>query len=107
MELASCYVVLRMHISAACVAIHMQTDANHIVTSASIARLPEQKETIHMIQMLRKEACSGQKILHTLSQLTVCLFVSLSRRPKLMHLSKLFQQVFSIISICIHHLDHC
>ena len=43
-----------MDISAACVAIHMRTDANNLVTTASTTRLPEQKETIHMIQMLRK-----------------------------------------------------
>jgi len=49
-----------MDISAACVAIHMRTDANNLVTTASTIRLPEQKETIHMIQMLRKEYCSGQ-----------------------------------------------
>ena len=49
-----------MDISAACVAIHMRTDANNLVTTASTTRLPEQKETIHMIQMLRKESCSGQ-----------------------------------------------
>ena len=47
-------------ISAACVAIHMRTDANNLVTTTSTTRLPEQKETIHMIQMLRKESCSGQ-----------------------------------------------
>ena len=39
--------------------VHMRTDANNLVTTASTTRLPEQKETIHMIQMLRKEACSG------------------------------------------------
>ena len=49
-----------MDISAACVAIHMRTDANNLVITASTARLPEQKETIHMIQMSRKESCSGQ-----------------------------------------------
>ena len=49
-----------MDISAACVAIHMRTDANNLVTAASTTRLPEQKDTIHMIQMLRKESCSGQ-----------------------------------------------
>ena len=48
-----------MDISAACVVIHMRTDANNLVTTASTTRLPEQKETIHMIQMLRNEACSG------------------------------------------------
>ena len=49
-----------MDISAACVAIHMRTDANNLVTTASTTRLHEQSETIHMIQMLRKESCSGQ-----------------------------------------------
>ena len=49
-----------MDISAACVAVHIRTDANNIVTTASTTRLPEQKETIHMIQMLRTEAFSGQ-----------------------------------------------
>ncbi len=39
--------------------INMRTDANNLVTTAATTRLPEQKETIHMIQMLRKEACSG------------------------------------------------
>jgi hypothetical protein len=37
----------------------MRTDANNLVTTASTTHLPEQKETIHMIQMLRREACSG------------------------------------------------
>ena len=49
-----------MDIRAASVAIHMRTDANNLVTTASTARLPEQKQTIHMIQTLRKDACSGQ-----------------------------------------------
>ena len=39
--------------------IHMRTDAHNLVTTASTTHLPEQKETIHMIQMLRREACSG------------------------------------------------
>ena len=39
--------------------IHMRTDANNLVTTASTTHLPEQEETIHMIQMLRTEACSG------------------------------------------------
>ena len=37
----------------------MRTDAKNLVTTASTTHLPEQKETIHMISMLRKEACSG------------------------------------------------
>ena len=49
-----------MDISAARVDIHMRTGANNLATTASTTRLPEQKETIHMIQMLRKESCSGQ-----------------------------------------------
>jgi len=39
--------------------IHMRTDANNLVTIASTTHVPEQQETIHMIQLLRKEACSG------------------------------------------------
>ena len=39
--------------------LHMRTDANNSVTTASTTHVPEQQETIHMIQMLRKEACSG------------------------------------------------
>ena len=37
----------------------MRIDANNLVTTASTTHLPEQKETIHMINMLRHEACSG------------------------------------------------
>ena len=48
-----------MDISGQAAEIHMRTDANNLVTTASTTHLPEQKETIHMIQMLRKEACSG------------------------------------------------
>ena len=39
--------------------IHMMTDAKNLVTTARTTDLPEQKETIHMMSMLRKEACSG------------------------------------------------
>ena len=39
--------------------LHMRTDAHNLVTTASTTHLPEQKETIHMIQMLRKESSSG------------------------------------------------
>ena len=39
--------------------IHMRTDANNLVTTASTTHVPEQQETIHMIQMLSEEACSG------------------------------------------------
>ena len=50
---------LWMDISSACADVHIRTDANNLVTTASSTHLPEQKETIHMIQMLRKESCSG------------------------------------------------
>ena len=39
--------------------IHMRADANNLVTTASATHIPEQQETMHMIQMLREEACSG------------------------------------------------
>ena len=39
--------------------IHMRTDANNLVATAASTHLPEQQETIHMIQMLRRETCSG------------------------------------------------
>ena len=42
------------------VEIHMRTDANNLVTTAKTTHTPEQKETIHLIQMLRKECVSGK-----------------------------------------------
>ena len=48
-----------MDISCEVAPLHMRTDANNLVTTAQTTHLPEQKETIHMIQMLRKEAVSG------------------------------------------------
>ena len=50
---------LWMDISCEVAPLHMRTDANNLVTTAQTTHLPEQKETIHMIQMLRKEAISG------------------------------------------------
>ena len=46
-------------ISGAAASTHTRTDANNLVTTASTTHVPEQQETLHMIQMLRKEACSG------------------------------------------------
>lgn len=51
---------LWMDISSQIADLHMRTDANNLVTTASTTHLPEQQETIHMIQMLRKESTSGQ-----------------------------------------------
>ena len=50
--------------------IHMRTDANNLVTTAQTTHLPEQKETIHMIQMLRHESLSGgiDDLAHVVSQ---------------------------------------
>jgi hypothetical protein len=48
-----------MDLSGESAEIHMRTDANNLVTTAGTTHLPEQKETIHMIQMMRKELCSG------------------------------------------------
>ena len=47
--------------------IHIRTDANNLVTSTQTTHLPEQKETHHLIQMLRHESNTGQ--LHDLSHI--------------------------------------
>ena len=48
-----------MDVSGTAAEVHMRTDANNLVTTASTTHLPEQKETIHMINQLRTEAQSG------------------------------------------------
>ena len=48
---------LWMNISGEVADIHTRTDAKNLVTTARTIHLPEHKETIHMISMLRKEAC--------------------------------------------------
>ena len=50
---------LWMDLSGNIAELHMRTDANNLVTTASTTRLPEQRETIHMINQLRHEACTG------------------------------------------------
>ena len=40
--------------------VHIRTDAFNLVTTASTTHQPEQKETMHLIQMLREESNSGQ-----------------------------------------------
>ena len=37
--------------------VHIRTDAKNLVTTAQTTHTPEQKETMHMIQMLRHDAC--------------------------------------------------
>ena len=59
---------LWMDLSGEVADIHMRTDAKNLVTTARTIHLPEQKETIHMISMLRKEACSGS--IHDLAHIS-------------------------------------
>ena len=71
---AQFYRGLWMDMTAQPIEVHLRTDANNLVTTAASTRLPEQKETIHMIQMLRQEACSGQMhdLAHVLTQYCPC-----------------------------------
>ena len=48
--------------------IHIRTDASNLVTTAHTTHLPEQKETHHLIQMMRHESNTGQ--IHDLSHVT-------------------------------------
>ena len=48
-----------MDMSGQAAELNMRTDANNLVTTASTTHLPEQKETIHMINQLRHESLSG------------------------------------------------
>ena len=50
---------LWMDLSGSVSPIHMRTDANNLVSTAASTHLPEQPETVHTIQMLRRETCSG------------------------------------------------
>ena len=69
-----------MDMTAQPIEVQLRTDANNLVTTAASTRLPEQKETIQMIQMLRQEACSGQMhdLAHVLTQ--YCLADPLTNR---------------------------
>ena len=57
-----------MDISGEIANIHMRTDAKNLVTTARTIHLPELKETIHTISMLRKQACSGS--IHDLAHIS-------------------------------------
>ena len=67
---AQFYPGLLMDMTAQPIEVHLRTDANKLATTAASTRLPEQKEAIHMIQMLRQEACIGQMhdLVHVLTQ---------------------------------------
>ena len=58
---------LWMDISSEVANLHMRTDAKNLVTTARTIHLPDQKETIHMVSVLRKEAFSGS--IHDLAHL--------------------------------------
>ena len=58
-----------MNISGEVATIQMKTDAKNVVTTDRTIHLPEQKETIHMISMLRKGACSGNN--HDLAHIPI------------------------------------
>ena len=96
-----------MDTRAACVAIHVIIDAHSLVATASRARLREQKETIHMIQMLRQEACSGQieELAHVVS--ADCLSDWL-RKASAKPDSLIKAVTTGVIPIwtCIHNSDH-
>ena len=59
-----------MDMTAQPIEVHLCTDGNNLVTTAASTRLPEQKETIYVIQMLRQDACSGEMhgLAHVLTQ---------------------------------------
>ena len=59
---ASCQFLrgLWMDMSGGVAEIHMRTDSKNLVTTERTIHLPQQKETIHMISLLRKEVCSGR-----------------------------------------------
>ena len=80
--------------------IHIRTDANNLVTTAQTTHLPEQKETHHLIQMLRHESNTGQ--LHDLSHVAseYCLADPLTK-----HSAKPDQLVFSIETGQIVNVD--
>ena len=63
------------------VPIHIRTDANNLVTTAQTTHLPEQKETHHLIQMLRHESNTGQldDLSHIVSEF--CLVMNLLATP--------------------------
>ena len=117
---------LWMDISGTPALIHMRTDANNLVTTAKTTHLPEQKETIHMIQQLRKQATSGDidDLGHVVTQyqLADCLTKS-SIKPDLIiqaaetgvlpyvdaspEFRRLLQHKAYLVHWCAHHLESC
>ena len=59
--------------------LHLRTDANNLVTTARTTHQPEQKETKHLTQMLRRESNSGSidDLAHVVS--AHCLSIALTK----------------------------
>ena len=72
---------LWMDLSGEVADIHIRTDARNPVTTARTIHLPEQKETIQMISILRKEVCSGS--IHNLTHISTqnCFADCLTKAP--------------------------
>ena len=104
----------------------MRTDANNLVAIAKTTHLPEQKETIHMVQQLRKQATPGDidDLGHVVTQwqLADCLTKS-SINPDLIiqaaetgilpyvdaspEFRRLLQHKAYLVHWCAHHLESC
>ena len=96
---------LWMDISSEVANINMRTDAKNLVTTARMIHLPEQKETIHTVSMLRKEACSGsiQDLAHIPTQncLADCLTKATAKADNLItavQTKKCLMLTFTLIS---------
>ena len=80
--------------------IHLRTDANNLVTTAQTTHLPAQKETHHLIQMLRHESNTGHidGLSHVASEF--CLADPLTK-----HTAKPDELVRSIETGTLHQVD--
>ena len=80
--------------------VHIRTDANNLVTAASTTHQPEQKETMHLIQMLRKESNSRQT--HDLAHVRSedCLADSLTK-----HLGKADELIKAVLTGNLLNVD--
>ena len=105
--------------------LHLRSDANNLVTTARTTHLPEQRETVHLISMLRKEACSGSidDLAHVRSEdcLADCLTKSSAKPDSLIKAVEtgnmpgtdahppfrdLIQHKAYLIHWLAHHVDH-
>jgi len=80
--------------------LHLRTDANNLVTTAKTTHQPEQKETIHLIQMLRRESNSGSidDLAHVVSQF--CLSDALTK-----HSAKADELIKAVSSGVLQQVD--